>query len=1066
MIPQDTVNKILDVADIYEVVSDFIQLKKRGINYVACCPFHGEKTPSFTVFPKTGTFKCFGCGQQGNAIGFLMAHERLSYPEAIRWLAKKYNIEVAEKVPSAKEEMEYKQKEAMWLTNSLLAEEYARILSLPENASARDYAFGRWGENYCKLLGIGFCPRNSRFVSNSHISDEIASSLHLCNKGGYDFFSGRITIPIRDRQQHVVGFTSRVMDDSKPKYMNSSDSLVYNKSKSVFGIDAAWREAARSEKFFLVEGAPDCMRLQSIGVYNTVATLGTSWTQEHFSLLKRVASYLCFIPDADPPKDGERFGPGIRGVMKSGMEAMKAGFSVYVKQIPVGTEKQDPDTFFKDMAVFNAIEERDFIIWYAELVFSIGMPTEQVSEEINKIASVLATINNETTLDMYVSQLTKFGQQKRIWKKAIDTQKKAIHDAGIKAQVEKEEGLFQTYGFNVKNNKYYTIGEKGCIEWSNFTMQPLFHIKDTMMPKRLYILRNTEGREELVELKQEDLISLAKFRQRIEGLGNFLWKGTEKDLTKLKGYLYEKTESAIQITQLGWQRQGFFAFGNGVLYNGSFMKVDEYGIVRLGEKGNFYLPAHSKIYFEDTKLFQFERRFVHLGLCTVSLREFADQVFKVFGDNGKIGFCFFLATLFRDIVTRETRSFPILNLFGPKGSGKSELGHTLMSFFVINNVPPNIQNSTLPALNDTVASVANALVHIDEFKNDLDIIKMEFLKGLWDGTGRTRMNMELDKKKETTAVDSGIILSGQEMATADIALFSRLIYLTFSKSEFSHEEKEAYLELKKIRQYSLTHLTLEILNMRNKVEQNFRNLYKMTLDDVAERLAKHPVEDRIMHNWLAPLVAFRALESLDVALSYKEMLEIAVNGIIRQNSECRQNNELAAFWNMVQFLASDGEIIEDGDFRIQYVRRFQSSLVDTDWKDTRPVLYIQKSRIFMLYKKFGKAVGDNLLPEGSLKYYLENSRAFLGEKVTRYHVYFKGVVQFVKNRKNSDGSLMKQTTTQRSYCFDYQELVKAYNINLEKSSSDVVNDSLDDLEGKPKKAVQEKLKFEENIYES
>ena len=282
--------------------------------------------------------------------------------------------------------------------------------------------------------------------------------------------------------------------------------------------------------------------------------------------------------------------------------------------------------------------------------------------------------------------------------------------------------------------------------------------------------------EEFLELKQEDLIALAKFKQKIEGLGNFIWKGTEKELTKLKSYLYEKTETATEITQMGWQRAGFYAFGNGVFYDCHFIPADEFGIVRLKDKGNFYLPSSSSIYKNDPKLFTFEKQFVHLNLSSVTLTQFTEQLFKVYGDNGRVGFCFYLATLFRDVVTSTSANhwFPILNLFGPKGSGKSELGHTLLSLFTISYTAPNIQNSTPSALNDTVAQSANALAHIDEYKNDIDPKMIEFLKGLWDGTGRTRMNMDLDKKKETTAVDSGIILSGQEMPTSDIALFTRL----------------------------------------------------------------------------------------------------------------------------------------------------------------------------------------------------------------------------------------------------------------------------------------------------
>lgn len=1034
MIQQDDIERILAAADIKEVIGEFVTLKKRGTNYVACCPFHSEKTPSFTVFPRYDVYKCFGCGKRGDVVGFLMEHENMTYPEALRWLAKRYGIQIKEMVPTPQEETEYKQREMMWAANEYLAKVYAEQLHLSEHQAALNYVVNRWGKELCDRMGIGYCPPNAKIVDASYISEEIADALHLRNKGGYDFFNGRITIPIRDRARHIVGFTSRVLDDSKPKYMNSSESLVYSKSKSIFGIDVAWREAGKEGKLYLVEGAPDCMRLQSLGIYNTVAPLGTVWTEEHFMMLKRAASHLCFLPDADPPRLNERYGPGVKAVMKSGIEAIKKGFSVSVRQIPVSAEKQDPDSYYTDMNAFNLIEEKDFILWLAELKFADALTTEQQSRVVSELADVMAYIEDETTIEMYISKLVKFSSNKRIWQKALDKQRKAHTAAENQAKADKEAGLLKKYGFNEENNKYYSINEKGYYEWSNFTMQPLFHIKDSIMPKRIYILRNIYGVEELVELKQEDLVSLSKFKQKVEGLGNFIWMASEKELTKLKLYLCEKTETAMQITQLGWQRQGFFAFGNGIVDKGRFIKVDEYGIVRLDGFGNYYLPANSKIYFSDTKLFQFERRFVHLGLSTTSLRNFTDLMFQVFGDNGRVGFCFFLATLFRDEVTRETRSFPILNLFGPKGSGKTELGHMLMSFFVSENVAPNIQNSTISALNDTVAAVANALVHIDEFKNDIDVNKREFLKGLWDGTGRTRMNMDLDKKKETTAVDSGVILSGQEMATADIALFSRLIFLSFSKSEFTQAEKDAYQRLKKMRQPGMTHLTLQLLGLRNKVEASFRNIYQLTLNDISEKLKDSAIEDRILLNWVGPLAMLRTLESdIDISLSYKEMLSVTLEGIKRQNSECRQNNELASFWNMVQFLVSDGELIEGGDYRILHVNRFQSSMVKIDWYNTHPVLYLQKSRIFMLYKKHGKAVGDTLLPEGSLKYYLENSKAYLGEKNARYDMYFKGVLQYDKDVKNKDGSMVKKSTTQRSFCFDYLELVRAFDINLERS---------------------------------
>ena len=154
MISQDTIDRILDAADIVQIIEDFIPLKKRGVNLIACCPFHSEKTPSFTIFPKTGTFKCFGCGEQGNAVGFLMKHENMSYPQALKWVARKYNIDIQEENLTPIQEQEFREKEAMWIANDYLAKEYAKVLLLPQYKFARDYAYKRWGERFCTQMGI------------------------------------------------------------------------------------------------------------------------------------------------------------------------------------------------------------------------------------------------------------------------------------------------------------------------------------------------------------------------------------------------------------------------------------------------------------------------------------------------------------------------------------------------------------------------------------------------------------------------------------------------------------------------------------------------------------------------------------------------------------------------------------------------------------------------------------------------------------------------------------------------------------------------------------------------
>lgn len=1034
MIPKTIIEKILDAAHIEDVVGEFLPLQKRGTIYRALCPFHQEKTPSFTVTPNRSMFYCFGCHKGGNVITFLMEHENMTYPEAVRWLGRKYGIEVEEREETIDEKQQRLKRESLLIVNTAVHKHYREVFL--RYKPAQDYAYRRWGQKYCDEIEIGFAPIDGKALAHRPLQKEFLQELGLINPQGYDFFQNRIVIPIKDRYQHIIGFTARVMDDSQPKYLNSKESLLYSKRSTVFGLDVAWRAAGKTGQMYLVEGAPDCMCLHAIGVQNAVADLGSAWTVEQFQLIKRAANKVCFIPDNDPLKGGADYGTGIEAVMKAGKLATEQHLTVSVKEITTTEEgkKEDPDTYFKNQTLFKAVEEEDFILWLAAKLFETSGNTEQKSDAVKRIAHLLSFIDDDTKLTMFIDALTKYHRGKLFWQKAIENER-TRRDSPKEDDID----LNRQYGFWIDRGKYFSTTEKGgVLEWSNFTLTPLFHIKDPLMAKRLYLLTNELGVKEIVEMEQEDLISLQKFRQKLESLGNFIWKASEKELIKLKSFLYEKTETAAQIKQLGWNKKGFFAFGNGIFDGRQFHEVNEYGIVHLGEKGNFYLPALSRIYKENTDYFRFERQFVHFNFSMISLRDFTRQLFLVFGDNGKIGFCFYLATLFRDIITLTTRSFPILDLFGPKGSGKSELGHTLMSFFVIDNIPPNIQNSTIPALNDTVAAAANALVHIDEYKNGIDTAKIEFIKGLWDGTGRTRMNMATDKKKETTAVDAGVIISGQEMPTADIALFSRLIFLLFPKSNFTASEKANYQQLLQIRSKGLSHLTLQLLAHRDKFGQCFYDQYRQTLDDVNSRLTSHTIIDRIVQNWVIPLTSFRCLEGkLDTTLSYKELLEITVEGIVHQNMECKTNDELGSFWRMVQFLNSEGEINEDADFKIKAVSRFRSTLVsETVWTEPRKILYLQKTRIFMLYKLNAHRNGETSLPEESLRYYLENSKEYLGEQRMTYHVIKKGNQVLDFEHRDAKGQPTKMSVQQRSYCFDYEKLVEAFDINLEMSRNE------------------------------
>lgn len=1046
---------ILDKVQIEDVVMKFIpDLQRSGNRYKCCCPVHGERTPSFIVSPDRNTFKCFGCGIGGNAISFLMDVQNMTYPEAMRWLADMYGIELHEDwTPQTQQEAEESMtKEAMRAAYKEATAFFRdRLHGKDDRAKfAYQYATKRWGVDYVNQEDIGFAPGHGEFMrwaESKGLDTGILLKLNLIReKDGriYDGYYDRITIPIKDRYGTVIGFTARVLDGSEPKYLNPGESLIYSKGKSVFGIHNAKRQARREEKIFLVEGAPDVMRLQSMGINNTVAPLGTAWTTEQFAELKKYHARLCFIPDIDPVKDGMRWGAGIDAVIRNGIRAVEEGFDVTVKEITdiPADKKADPDSYFTSAAVFEGVPEADFIPWYARKLSDGKETSAEKAKVIKTVSEILAKVGDRLKVKMYVAEIAKeMNVPVAIMQNTVNETTKGT-SAKKKKQSERviDQDLYKKYGFYERGNRYMSMSKDGedC-EWSNFIMYPIVLVKDPISSKRIYRLVNDCNKEAIVELKTEDIVSLQRFKVRVANEGNFRWKAKEDNLNMLTGLLFEAEEPTLEIKQLGWQRQGFFAFGNGVQHDGKWVECDQYGIVRLGETGNFYLPSASTLYADDKGLYQFERRMVHTTYSDVTLRQYTDCLISVFGDNAKAGIAFLLATLFKDVVVDLTENFPILDLFGPKGSGKSTFGNFMMTFFVPRNKAVNLTQSTEAGLAAAVAQVANALVHIDEYKNSIDLSKREFIKTLYDGIGRTRMNMDRDKKRETTAVDCGVMLSGQEMPTVDIAIFARTLFLTFNKTEFSPKEKQHFNELSRLRDQGVTHLTLQILRHRAKFEEEFRSNYSCALSDLMLKTEGEQVEDRILRNWTIPLAAFRTLSGvLDIAFDYADLLRVCASGTIRQNSECRATNEVAGFWQAIDFLHQNGDIYIDADYRIKHEMSFKGKGMKEkmEFRTARPILYLCTKRTFMLYKKNGKLVGDATLSTDSLRFYLENSKEYIG---------LKNAVRF-RNTSNDRESTATVTTasgtqavqrtsrTDWALCFDYSALVENYGINLEVES--------------------------------
>lgn len=605
-----------------------------------------------------------------------------------------------------------------------------------------------------------------------------------------------------------------------------------------------------------------------------------------------------------------------------------------------------------------------------------------------------------------------------------EKEEKAINGSRIPAKINLAD--WEKYGFYADNNCYFFKTNGAPKRGSNFTMEPLFHIASVINSKRLFKITNEFKVSPVIELQQKDLISLSSFKLRVESLGNFLFEGTEADLNKLKRSLYEKTQSCLEIIQLGWQKENFWAWCDGI-FNDHFERTDHNGIVHHNEK-NYYLPSASDIYKGEDSLFVSERRFKYTP-GKISLHDYSVKLIKVFGDDAIFGLCFYIATLFRDHISKQFGFFPILNLFGPKGAGKTELAISLLQFFGPQTKGPNLTNTTKAALADHVALFSNACCHLDEYTNSLEYEKIEFLKGLWDGTGRTRMNMDKDKKKETTHVDCGIILSGQQMPTVDIALFSRLIFLAFSKYEFTVQEKVVFNELKDLEKLGLSHITHELLQHRKCFIKEFMENYNLASIELTKALNNVVIEDRIFRNWLIILASYRTLKNVIVVpWAYGDLLDIAAKLIIRQNQETKKSNELSIFWDIVEFHTNDGAIKEGVDFRVDYISKLKTDIitVETAWTPAKKILFVNPSRIFQLYSIHGQKTKENILPLKTLTFYLMNSKAYLGKKLS---VSFKveenkKVVEDSAGTADKAGKIVKKVTRRvtTAMAFDYDML--------------------------------------------
>ena len=411
MIDRATVDKILEATNIVDVVSEFVSLRKAGVNYKGLCPFHDDKTPSFMVSPARQICKCFACGEGGNAVNFLMRHEQITYPEALRWLAKKYNIEIKERELTDDEKREQSERESMFVVNEWACQYFHEILKNDVDGIAigKQYFRSRGiRDDIIEKFQLGFSlSKRDALVNEAHrkgYKDEFLVKTGLCiesERGIYDRFAGRVMFPWLNVSGKVVAFGGRKLDAAtkgvQQKYVNSPDSEIYHKDRELYGIYQAKKTIVKEDCVYMVEGYTDVIAMHQCGLENVVANSGTALSNHQIRLLHRFTQNIVLLYDGDEA--------GIHAAMRGTDMLLAEGMNIKVLLLPDG---DDPDSFSRKHTAeeFKAYIEQhqtDFIQFKTDLLLKGVTDPQKRSDAVSSILKSVSVIPDKLKRDTYLS---------------------------------------------------------------------------------------------------------------------------------------------------------------------------------------------------------------------------------------------------------------------------------------------------------------------------------------------------------------------------------------------------------------------------------------------------------------------------------------------------------------------------------------------------------------------------------------------------------------------------------------------------------------------------------------
>lgn len=586
MIDRETKEKIIEAAEITDVIGDFVNLKKRGANYMGLCPFHNEKTPSFNVSPSKGIFKCFGCGKGGNAINFIMEHEHLSYPEALKYLANKYNIEVREKELTAEEVEEKNLRDSLLIVTNFAKKHFVHNLhhheegkkiglSYLQERGIREDMIERFELGYSLDQWEGFTRAAIQKGYKQEYLEKAGLTVAKENKR-YDRFRGRVMFPIRSLSGNVLGFGGRTLkkDDKTAKYLNSPESDIYHKSSILYGIYQAKKAITRQDKCYLVEGYTDVIALHQSGVENVVAASGTSLTEQQVRLVKRFTANITIIFDGDEA--------GIKASLRSIDLVLEQGMNVKVLPLPDG---EDPDSFASshsasELEAYIQDHETDFIHFKTRLLAreAENDPVKRANL-INDIVRSISVIPDGIMRSVYIKNCSGMLD---IDEKILYQETNKIRNKRARQKYKKEQGHREKEEKNNQNlttlpsfiqQVYSETQEKEIIRLLlQYGEKELYTYKDDKYedPKSLSVAQYIIKEILNDELEFKNLIYKKIFEEYLEALN----KGEHPDKNHFIYHSDDKISSlAADLLSPGYELSEFFRKKSGIYTEPEEMKL-------------------------------------------------------------------------------------------------------------------------------------------------------------------------------------------------------------------------------------------------------------------------------------------------------------------------------------------------------------------------------------------------------------------------------------------------------------------------------------------------------------